>query len=80
MNTPLVIGIVGVIAVILAIFIIKRMFIFAIHGVIGLFALMGWNMFFDPVRINIISVAVVAIGGIFGLAGIVILHYLGIYF
>ncbi len=56
---------------------VKRMLIFLIHSVICLFSLMGWNLFFDPVAVTFVSVLLVAIFGIFGLAIVVILHSLG---
>ena len=80
MNYAIIIGIVGIVAVVLAIFFIKKMFWFLFNSIIGLFALMGWNVLFTPVKINFFSVVLVAVGGIFGLAAVVILHFLHLWF
>lgn len=80
MNEFIVIGIGGVIAVLIALFFVKKMIIFLINSVIGLFALMGWNYLFSPVVINVWSVLAVALFGIVGLVGVVGLHFLGVLF
>jgi hypothetical protein len=80
MNTALIIGLIGIVAVVLAVFFIRRMFAFLIHSVIGLFALLLWNWFFDPVVINVWSILIVAIGGVVGFIAVVALHFFGILF
>jgi hypothetical protein len=82
MNWVLVAGIIAIIGVIFAVFFIKRMFIFLINSIIGLLALMGWNILFPgvAVTINLWSVLLVALFGIVGLIVVVGLHLLGIAF
>ncbi len=77
LSPVLLIAILGVIAIVCAVLFVKRMLIFLIHSVIGLFSLMGWNLFFEPVAITVVSVLLVAIFGIFGFVIVVILHGLG---
>jgi hypothetical protein len=49
-----------------------------INSVLGFFALFGINLILsNPIPINFWSVIIVAIGGIFGLALELILHFLG---
>jgi len=56
----------------------KKVFIFIINSVIGLFALFGFNYLFNVgVTINFWSVIITAIGGIIGFAVVVGMHYLG---
>lgn len=62
---------------VLAWFFAKRFIWLAINSLIGLFALMGWNLLFTPVTINVWSVLLVAIFGIFGLIAVVLLHVFG---
>lgn len=76
-HPAILIGVLGIIAVVCAVLFVRRMLLFLIHSVIGLFALMGWNLLFEPVRITLVSVLLVAIFGIFGFAAVVILHSLG---
>lgn len=71
---------VGVVILVLVFFFLRGMLMFALNTVIGFFALFGWNVLFSPLKINFLSVLIVAIGGIFGLAIVAILHFLGIYF
>lgn len=80
MNTIMYIGIGGIVAVLFAVFFVKRMVLFLINSLIGLFALMGWNYLFDPVVINFWSVILVALLGIVGLIAVVGLHFLGVFF
>jgi hypothetical protein len=72
--------IVVAILLVAAFFLAKRFLWLAINSVIGLFALMGWNLLFTPVVINFWSVILVALFGIFGLIAVVVLHFLGVAF
>lgn len=70
--------IVVVIIVLLLFRIIKKLFIFIISSVIGMFALFGFNyLFYADVAINFWSIIITAIGGIIGFAVVVGMHYLG---
>lgn len=82
MNWAIVVGIIAILAIIVSIFFVKRMVILLINSIIGLFALMGWNILFpmQAVAINVWSVLLVALFGIVGLIIVVGLHLLGIAF
>lgn len=80
MNDFVLIGIGGIIAILIAIYFVKRLIAFFINSIIGLLALVGWNYLFDPVVINIWSVLLTAFLGVFGLIIVVGLHYLGVLF
>jgi hypothetical protein len=69
--------IIVVVLLVLAWFFAKRFIWLAVNSLVGLFALMGWNLLFTPVTINLWSVLLVAIFGIFGLIAVVALHFLG---
>jgi hypothetical protein len=67
--------------VILFFLLVRRVIILAINSIIGIFALMGFNILFNAgVQINFWSVIITAIGGIFGFAIVLILHYLKLAF
>jgi hypothetical protein len=60
---------------------LKYAIAYAINALIGFFALYAIKVFLMPdLAINFWSVALVAIGGIFGFALVVLLHALGIFF
>jgi hypothetical protein len=60
---------------------LKYAILFAINSVIGFFALYAVQAFvWSDLIINIWSVALVAIGGIFGFALVLLFHLLGIFF
>ncbi len=52
----------------------KNLIWFGLNSLLGLMALTGWNILFPDVAINIWSVLLVAIFGIFGLIAVVLLH------
>ncbi|MFH1400141.1 MAG: pro-sigmaK processing inhibitor BofA family protein [Nanoarchaeota archaeon] len=59
----------------------KKIFVLALNSLIGVFALFGFNQLLDAnVHINFWSVIITAIGGIFGFAAVLILHYAGWFF
>jgi hypothetical protein len=82
MSLPLIIGLIAIVGIILAIFFVKRLILLAVNSIIGLLALMGWNILFplQTLKINFLSVLIVALSGIFGFIGVVVLHFLGVYF
>jgi len=70
--------IVVVLIIILLVKVVKKIFIFMLNSVIGIFALIGFNVLFHAgVTINFWSVIITAIGGIIGFAIVVGAHYLG---
>lgn len=82
MNWAIIVAIIAILAILAAIFFVKRMLLFLINSLIGLFALIGWNVLFpmQAVVINIWSVLLVALFGIVGLIAVVGLHFLGVAF
>jgi hypothetical protein len=67
--------------VVLVFLIFKNIVMLIINSVIGLFALFGVNVLFDlGIKVNIWSVLITAIGGIIGLAVVLILHFLHVAF
>ncbi|MBN1646108.1 pro-sigmaK processing inhibitor BofA family protein [Candidatus Woesearchaeota archaeon] len=61
--------------------VVKKIFIFAINSVIGIFAMIGLNYLFNwGIVINFWSAVVVAIGGIIGVIIVIILHFTGLAF
>ena len=61
--------IVVVLVIILLVKVVKKIFIFILNSVIGIFALIGFNVLFHAgVTINFWSVIITAIGGIIGFA------------
>jgi hypothetical protein len=57
---------------------VKKVFLFILNTIIGIFALIGFNSVFHAnVAVNFWSVIITAIGGIIGFAIVVISHYLG---
>ena len=70
--------IVVVLIIILLFMVVKKVFIFIVSSVIGIFALFGFNYLFNAnVVINFWSVIITAIGGIIGFIIVVGMHYLG---
>ncbi|MFH1072680.1 MAG: pro-sigmaK processing inhibitor BofA family protein [Nanoarchaeota archaeon] len=66
-----------VLIVVVLFFIVKKIILLALNSVIGIFALIGWNVLFDStVHIGFWSVIITAIGGIFGFAFVLAMHYL----
>ena len=82
MNWAIVVAIVAIIAILAAIFFVKRFLIFLFNSLLGLFALMGWNVLFPSlaITINIWSVLLVALFGIVGLIFVLVFHFTGIAF
>ena len=75
-------GLLALIVVVLIILLlfrfVKKVFIFMINSIIGIFALIGFNyLTHTGVAINFWSVIITAIGGIIGFAIVVGCHYLG---
>ena len=75
-------GLLAVIVVVLFILLlfklVKKVFIFIINSVIGIFALFGFNYITNAgITINFWSVLITAIGGIVGFAIVVGMHFLG---
>jgi len=66
-----------ILIVIVLFFLVKKVIILVLNSVIGIFALIGWNVLFDSnVHIEFWSVIITAIGGIFGFAFVLAMHYL----
>jgi hypothetical protein len=60
---------------------LKYAILYAINSVIGFFALYAVKAYiWDTLIINFWSVALVAVGGIFGFALVLLFHFLGIFF
>ncbi len=77
----LIIALVAVIAFIaFAWWFAKHLLWFGFNSMLGVLALMGWNLLFPPVAITIGSTLLVAIFGIIGLIAVVALNFFGIAF
>jgi hypothetical protein len=60
---------------------VKRLVILVLNSLIGLFALMGFNLLFSQaIPINFWTVLLTAIGGIIGFTIVLVAHFLGIAF
>ncbi|RME52904.1 sigmaK-factor processing regulatory BofA [Candidatus Woesearchaeota archaeon] len=60
---------------------LKKSIIIALNAIIGFFALFALKIFLIPaLTINVWSVLIVTIGGLFGLALVLLLHAFGIAF
>lgn len=69
-----------VILVLLVAFVLKRLLALAINSVIGFFALFAAKLLLPALTINIWSVLITAVGGIFGFIIVIILHLAGVAF
>ncbi|HJX06424.1 MAG TPA: pro-sigmaK processing inhibitor BofA family protein [Candidatus Nanoarchaeia archaeon] len=66
------------ILVVLFFLLVRRVIILVINSIIGIFALMGFNILFNAgIQINFWSVIITAIGGIIGFIIVLIFHYAG---
>ena len=78
MNWLLILGL-GLLVVLFIVFMFaKHLVKWVINSIIGVFALLGWNVIFwgIPLAVNFWSVLLVAVGGIVGLIIVVLLHFL----
>jgi len=71
--------IIVVACIILFLFIfVKRIILFIINSIVGLLALIGFNVVFHAgIQINIWSVLITGIGGVIGFLIVLGMHYLG---
>lgn len=78
MFKELLILIIVVLIILLVFNLVKKVFIFIINSIIGIFALIGFNTLFHAnITINFWSVIITAIGGLVGFVVVVGCHYLG---
>jgi hypothetical protein len=57
---------------------VKKIFLFIINSIVGIFALIGFNVVFHAgIEINLWSVLITAIGGVIGFVIVLGCHYLG---
>ena len=78
MFKELLILIIVVLIILLVFNLVKKVFILIINSIIGIFALIGFNILFHAnITINFWSVIITAIGGLIGFAIVIGCHYLG---
>ncbi len=80
MLTELIILLVIIGVVFIVGYVFKKFFMLVINSIIGFFALFAVKLLLPALVINLWSILFVAIGGIFGLLAVIILHLIGVAF